>query len=123
MTGHISKRGKNSWELKFDIAPDPLTGARRTRRHTVRGSRKDAEIKLAALITENAKGQYVDTSKTTVAEFIERWQRDWAATHVSAKTFERYTELLHNHVASHIGDVHLQKLRPVHLNELYGQLL
>jgi integrase len=123
MTGHISKRGKRSWELKFDISPDPVTGKRRTRRHTVRGSRRDAEIKLAALVTENAKGNYVDTSKTTVAEFIDRWQRDWAASHVSAKTFERYAELLHNHVAAHIGTVHLQKLRPINLNDLYGRLL
>jgi integrase len=123
MTGHISKRGKRSWELKFDISPDPVTEKRRTRRHTVRGSRRDAELKLAALVTENAKGDYVDTSKTTVAEFIDRWQRDWAASHVSAKTFERYAELLRNHVAAHIGTVHLQKLRPVDLNELYGRLL
>ena len=77
MTGHISKRGKRSWELKFDISPDPITGKRRTRRHTVKGPRRDAEIKLAALVTENVKGDYVDTSKTTVAEFIDRWKRDW----------------------------------------------
>src|SRR5664280_344597 len=123
MTGHISKRGKRSWELKFDISPDPVTGKRRTRRHTVRGSRRDAELKLAALVTENATGEYVDTSKTTIAEFIDRWQRDWAASHVSAKTFERYAELLRNHVAAHIGTLHLQKLRPIDLNELYGRLL
>jgi integrase len=123
MTGHISKRGKKSWELKFDISPDPLTGKRRTRRHTVRGSRRDAEIKLAALVTENATGQYVDTSKTTVAEFIERWRRDWAESHVSPKTYERYSELLLNHVASRLGKLPLQKLRAVDLNELYGALL
>jgi integrase len=123
MTGHIRRRGKNSWRLKFDLGPDPLTNNRRIRYHTFKGMKRDAEIKLAVLIAENSKGQYVDTSKITVAEFIERWQPDWAASHVSAKTFERYAELLRNHVAAYIGEVHLQKLRAVHLNELYGDLL
>jgi integrase len=123
MSGHIHRRGKNSWRLKFDIGADPLTGARRIRYHTFRGTKRDAEIKLAGLITENSKGQYIDTSKMTVADFIERWKRDWAESHVSAKTFERYAELLRNHVVAHIGDVQLQKLRAIHINELYGALL
>jgi len=76
MKGHIRRRGKSSWRLKFDLGADPLTGKRRIRYHTFRGSKRDAEIKLAGLITENSKGQYVDTSKMTVADFIERWKRD-----------------------------------------------
>jgi integrase len=122
MTGHIRRRGKNSWRLKFDLGTDPLTGKRRIRYHTFRGAKRDAEIKLAVLIAENSKGDYVDASKETVRAFIERWIADWAASHVSAKTLERYAELLRNHVAAHIGDVHLQKLRAVHLNDLYSTL-
>lgn len=123
MTGHIIRRGKTSWRLKFDIGSDELTGKRRTRFHTFRGSRRDAEIKLAVLVAENSKGEYVDMSKTTVSEFIDRWKKDWAENNVSPKTYERYSELLKNHVVAHIGEVRLQKLRPLHLNELYGDLL
>lgn len=123
MTGHIRRRGKISWELKFDISPDPLTGERRTRRVTFRGTKREAEIKLAALVTEIAKGEFVDVSKTTLAEFIERWLRDWAATNVSPKTFERYAELLRNHVAARIGEVRLQKLRAIDVQELYTTLI
>lgn len=122
MTGHIRRRGKQSWEIKFDLGPDPLTGQRRLRYRSFKGTRREAEIKLATLIAENSKGDYVDASKETVRAFIERWVADWAASHVSAKTLERYAELLRNHVAAHIGDVHLQKLRAVHLNELYSTL-
>lgn len=123
MSGHITRRGKTSWRLKFDIGTDPLTGKRRTRFHTFRGTKRDAEIKLAILIAENAKGEYVDTTKTTIAEFIDRWKRDWAENNVSPKTFERYSELLQKHVADRIGEIRLQKLKPIHLNELYGDLL
>jgi len=123
MSGHIRRRGKKSWRLRIELGADPLTGKRRIRYHTFIGTKRDAELKLAVLIAEHSKGQYVDISKMTVAQFIERWQRDWAQSHVSAKTFERYAELLRNHVAAHIGNVHLQKLRAVQLNELYGVLL
>lgn len=123
MTGHIRKRGATSWELKFDIGSDPLTGKRRTRTQNFRGTKKEAQLKLASLVTQHASGALVDTAKTTLADFIERWIRDWAESHVSEKTRERYAELLRNHVAARIGDVQIQKLRPVHLNELYGKLL
>ncbi len=121
--GHIRRRGKNSFELKFDAGNDPLTGKRRIRYHSFKGARRDAEIKLAQLIAENAAGSRVDPIKTTVREFIEQWLRDWAASNVSAKTFERYAELLRNHVATGIGDVRLQKLRAVDVQQLYTNLL
>ena len=28
MTGHIRQQGKGSWELKFDLGRDPMTGRR-----------------------------------------------------------------------------------------------
>ena len=52
-----------------------------------------------------------------------RWQRDWAATNVSPKTFERYAELLRMHVTPNIGAARVQKLRAVDLSELYAKLL
>lgn len=123
MAGHIQRRGKNSWRLKFDLGADPLTGKRRIRFHTFRGTKRDAEVKLSVLVAENSKGNYVDQTKTTLSQFIDRWKRDWAENNVSPKTFERYDELLKNHVVGLIGDVRLQKLRPIHLNELYSDLL
>jgi hypothetical protein len=31
MTGHIRKRGEGSWELKFDLGRNPVSGKRETR--------------------------------------------------------------------------------------------
>ena len=94
MSGHIRRRGERSWELKFDAGNDPLTGKRRIRYHSFKGTKREAEVKLAKLVAENATGEYIDSSKMTVGEFVDRWQRDWTAHHVSPKTFERYAELL-----------------------------
>ncbi len=61
--------------------------------------------------------------RLTVAEYLNRWEQGWAAIQVGPKTRERYVELLRLHVRPHIGALPLSKLQPVHLAELYAQLL
>jgi integrase len=123
MTGHIRRRGKQSWELKFDIGVDPTTSKRRIRYCSFKGTKRAAELELARLISEHADGSGVDPSKVTVAEFFDRWDRDFAAVHVSPKTRERYSQLAMKQIIPNIGSMQLQKVRPVHLNSLYAKLL
>jgi integrase len=123
MTGHVRRRGERSWEIKFDLGTDPLTGKRRIRYVAFKGTKRAAEIELARLVSQNAAGEGVDPSKSTVAEFVERWERDWATANVSPKTLERYRQLFRLYVTPRIGSVRIQKLRAVHLNELYSDLL
>jgi integrase len=122
MTGHIRRRGERSWELKFDIGADPVTGKRRVRYASFKGTKRDAEIELSRLVTQNAAGEGVDPSKATVAEFVDRWERDWASVNVSPKTLERYKQILRLNVVPHIGAMRVQKLRQIHLSELYAKL-
>ena len=123
MAGHVRRRGKRSWEIKFDLGTDPLTGRRKTRYQSFKGSKKEAELELARLISGAAAGTYVDPTRETVSEFLERWERDWAAHNLSPKTFERASELLSGKVTPHIGAVRIQKLKPSHCAELYAKLL
>lgn len=50
MKGHIQKRGKESWRLKFDLGTDPLTNERRRRYVTVRGTKREAQDHLNAIL-------------------------------------------------------------------------
>ena len=123
MSGHIRRRGEHSWELKFDIGRDH-TGRRRVRYVSFKGTNKrQAEIELARLVTQHVAGESVDPSKATVADFAERWDRDWANFNVGAKTLERYRGILQLHIVPHIGAMPIQKLRAAHLQELYAKLL
>jgi len=123
MAGHIRRRGERSWELKFDIGANPLTGSRRIRYTSFKGSKREAEIELARLISENAAGGGIEPSKTTVAEFLDRWDRDWAGNNLEGQTLQRYRELIALYIKPHLGSIRVQKLRPVHLNELYAKLM
>jgi integrase len=119
--GHVRRRGKASWELKFDDGRDPATGRRRTRYVAFKGTKRAAEVELAKLIAKAAEGAIVDPSKLTVADFIDHWLKNWAETNVSPKTLERYRELL-AHVRRQLGGQVLQKLRPAMLADLYAEL-
>jgi integrase len=121
MTGHIRRRSEHSWELKFDLGTDPLTGKRVTKYRSFQGTKKAAQLELAKLIARADDGTMLDPSKTTLAEFLDRWE-SWAATQVSAKTLERYSELLRHQVRPHLGATRIQKLRAVNFVELYGKL-
>ena len=123
MSGHIRRRGEQSWELKFDIGADPLTGKRATKYRAFKGTKKEAQAELVRLINSAHQGDYVDPSKTTLSEFLDRWLRDWAAVSVGPKTLERYEELIDCHVRPYIGAVPIQKLQAVHLAKLYARLL
>jgi integrase len=58
-----------------------------------------------------------------VHEFIDKWDCDFAAVHVTPKTRERYRQIANKQIIPNIGRVPLQKLRPVHLADLYAKLL
>jgi integrase len=121
MKGTVTKRGKQSWRLKFDIERDPVTAARRFHTCTVRGTKKEAEAELARLMTEANKGAHVDNSKLTVGEWLERWldgKHD-----ISPVTRERYHECIAISVAPTLGKVELQKLRPIHVKEWLSKLV
>ena len=123
MSGSIRKRGTRSWELKFELGPRDASGKRRRRFISFKGTRKAAEIELAKLITEHAAGDSVDPSKTTLAEFAQRWDRDWASLNLGAKSLERYRQVLRLQILPHLGAMPIQKIRAVHLQELYAKLL
>jgi hypothetical protein len=90
--GHIVRRGKASWRLKFEGgARDPVTGKRQTRFVTLRGTKKEAQTELVRLLAAVDNGTAVQPSKFTVAEYIRSWLN--GANGLSGKTCERYHQL------------------------------
>ena len=110
MSGHIRRRGAHSWELKYDVGVD-ANGKRKIRYASFKGTKRAAALELARLIAQNAAGESVDPSKATTAEYLSRWERDWASLNTSPKTHERYSELLRHHVQPHIG---VRSCAPLH---------
>ena len=110
--GNITRRGKSSWRLKFEAGErDPVTGNRKTRFVTVRGTKKDAQRELVRLLADVENGTSVDPSSVTIAEHLRGWLH--ADSDLSPKTKERYRQFVERQIVPHLGAVPLQKLRPV----------
>jgi integrase len=123
MKGHIRARGERSWELKFDAGRDPLTQERIIRYHSFKGTKREAQNKLAELINAVDKRSYVAPSKATVADYVrarvEHWQ---AASEISVRTADRYRELVEHQIVPYLGGKRLQDLRPRDIEEWHLKL-
>ena len=119
MRGSITKRGKNSWQIKYDLPRDH--GVRRQRYATVTGTYKDAQRALTRLLGTVDAGTHVDPSQMTLAEYLQAFFAVPAK--VSLKTLERYLELAEKQIVPHLGALKLQKLRPEHVDQWHGTLL
>src|SRR6516162_4610136 len=120
MKGHIRERSSGHWAIILD-AKDPVTGQRKRRWHSFKGTKREAQVRCAELVAELQSGTSIDPNKITVMEFLDRFDRDWAALHVSTRSRERYRFAL-DHVRRHLGDRMLQKVHPADMAALYASL-
>jgi integrase len=119
MTGHIRERSPGSWEIRYSLGTNPATGKRRTATATVRGSRRDAERELRRLLRTLDTGEHVDPNRISVREWLATWL-DAVRQEVAPKTHERYGEIVNHYLAPALGNLHLAKLAPVHIQAAYN---
>ena len=121
MTGHIRKRGERSWAILLDLPRGP-DGKRRRKWHTVHGTKKDAQRKRNELLHQLETGAYVEPTKMTIKEFLERWLKH-VRSKVGGKTFERYSEIVHKNLIPSLGALRLPQLQPIRIEEFYAEML
>src|SRR5262249_58389125 len=97
------------------------TGRRKRRWHSFIGTKRQAQVRCAELVAELQSGASIDPNKVALRQFLDRFETDWIATHVSPHSRERYGYVL-NHVRQHLGDKPLQKVRPADLAGFYATL-
>jgi len=121
MKGHIRKRSKDSWTIVVDLGLK-ANGKRNQKWKSLKGTKKEAETLLARMLTELEDGVYIEPNKTTVTEYLTKWLASIDAT-LSAKTYERYEEIINKHFIPNIGHHKLNKLQPLHIETLYADML
>ena len=121
--GHIRRRGANSWEIKFDLGRDPLTGKRITKYKSVRGTKRDAERELRRQLTAVDTGQFTDPGKLTLGEYLIWWLDYEAQNKVAPKTLQVYRYMADKHIMPALGACLLGQLRPIHITDYYNKKL
>jgi integrase len=122
MKGHIRERSPGHWAIVIDVR-DPATGKRKRKWHSFKGTKREAQIKCAELIAAVGKGDYVEPTKATVADFVRARISQWEASgEISARTAQRYRQLLENQIVPYLGTKVLRKLRPLDMEEWHTSL-
>jgi integrase len=120
--GHIRQQGKGSWELKFDLGRDPLTGKRITKYATFRGTKRKAQEELTRLLAQRNEGSYVDPTKMTVAEYLHHWITSDIDRRVAARTAARHRGIVEKNIIPRLGHVPMRKLTAVHIEAFEAEL-
>jgi hypothetical protein len=111
MKGHIRERSPGHWAIVIDIDD---AGKRRRKWHSFRGTKRQAQIECARLISEVQSGNYLEPAKTTLAQFLDRLLLH-RKSQISPKSHERYSEVVRNNIIPQLG------LRPAQISDAYNK--
>jgi len=123
LRGHIEKRGKNSYSIAVSLGKDATTGKYKYQWVRVKGTKKDAEKRLSELLYQLDNGTFMKPGKATLAEFLERWLKDYAWPNLAPRTAEGYESIIRRHIIPSLGNIVLTQLRPEHLQVYYTDKL
>jgi len=121
MKGSIRERSPGHWAIILDRR-DPATGKRKRKWHSFKGTKRQAQIECARLISDMKAGTYLEPHKTTLAQYLERWLEHMRS-QVTPKTLARYSDLARKNISPLLGSVLLIKLRPAQISEAYTRAL
>lgn len=95
-------------------------GARRQRRFTFVGNKKEAEKALIAELAAIGNGTFVAPDRTTFGQYLADWLVSSRST-FAGKTWERFEGIARVHAIPRLGDVALQRLTAIHLTKSYAE--
>jgi integrase len=122
MPGHMQQRGPSTGRLHAFAGKDS-NGRKQYTSKTFHGTEKEAGIALAAFVTYVAKERTASSQAEaiTVSQTLSKWL-DSRKAQLSSATSDRYRVAI-KHVEPVIGSMRVSRLRPHHIEDLYGALV
>jgi hypothetical protein len=103
-------------------SPGRQDGEVRSISRTVTGTKRQAQVALAKLVTNIEAGQATRSHQTSVAEQLDRWLAEIEPTRV-AYTVKEHRRCIEHDIKPALGSVRLDKLTPRQLDAFYADLL
>jgi integrase len=125
------RRGRQEGSIYFRDADQRWVGTlslgyddkgKRKRRTVYGETKKEVQEKLRQLQNDHSTGILVEPQRLSVAQYMDRWLENTAKPRVQPKTHLRYEQLSRIHVKPYIGGVRLDKLAPLHVEQLFAAL-
>lgn len=114
MRGSIKPHLKSSFKIWIEM---PTVGGKRKREVLiVRGTRKEAEAKLAERISAIEAGDYSRAGNMTFEPCLRRWLVARKAT-LANKSYDRYEAIVNDYLVPAFGTLPVKKLTPLHIED------
>jgi integrase len=107
------KKNEFRWRLILSLGRDPATGKWKQKWVTFHGTKTKAEAKLRELVHQIDNGEFVEPSKLSVGEYLEKEWLPKVKAKCSARTYRSYRNIVETHISkSTLGRIPLQQVRP-----------
>jgi integrase len=120
-------RDSFTWAFVVDVTPKDeqgrLIGKRRQRKAQGFATKAAAQDALNQLQVEKQAGTYIDPTRMTLGEYLDRWYADAAAHGWEGNTRRDYRVSIRVHLKPYLGDVRLQALTSMQVRAHYAWLL
>src|SRR5262245_12089702 len=117
----IRQRGPNSWEVRYETPR--IGGKRKTETVTVRGTLKDAQRERRRLLSTIDKGVHVDPNKIMITDYVADRIDIWHGSgQIGNRTAERYRYTNETYFVPHLGNIQLQKLSTIDMEQWHVAL-
>jgi len=120
--GNIESRGPNTYRIRIYLGKG-ADGKKKYHRETFHGTKTEAKKRLTEILRALDTGGYVEPTKMTVGEWMERWLRDYVKPSTKPRTYEGYEMYVQKHVVPTLGHIALSELKPYMLQKLYADKL
>lgn len=118
----IIKRGKDTWLVRIFLGRDG-NGKTRFFNETVKGKKKDADALETKKKRELDLGIFIEHSKITVDEYLDKWFEVSAKPRLKHRTYEDYIEYMKRYIRPTIGKKQLSKIKPLDIQAVYSGML
>lgn len=127
-SGHLRKRtlknGKHSWQIVVEGDGDSTTGGRGRVYNTIKGTtKKEAEKVMRKMIKDVEDGEYISKVNMTLEEFMKEWLEVYIEPNLERTTIKGYKMNVYTYIIPNIGKIQLQKLKSIHIQKFYNDLL
>lgn len=120
MKGTIYKRGKN-YSVIIELGRDS-NGKRVQKWFSGYSTKAEAEKAMIDILNKLENNEFVEPNKITLGKYLENWLENYVKINLAPTTYEGYSTNIRRHINPYIGNINLQKVQPIHIDNLYGIL-
>lgn len=119
--GTICKRKNGLWMTAVIIGRDSETG-KPVRKYCYGKTKGEVQQKKDALLERSKGPVFIDADKITVGQWVEKWLTIYARASVRGNTYIGYRSVVNNHILPLLGEIKLQKLRGIDIQNMVNTI-